>query len=198
MITKEKVSPQNKKSRFGVELLRLKRACLDGRRRIFSKIVAGRHARACMVRVVALALAMPLHISEASTKGIGTWVWSASAFSTNEARQQLVRFCVEHQISHLDINMTMSGSPDEPAIRNAEALRNIILLAGQHNITTAGLRGDPRMLFSENHERTLRELRALIAFYEALPADNLFRGITYDVEPYLTKEWRDGGESRKR
>jgi hypothetical protein len=37
-------------------------------------------------------------------------------------------------------------------------------LAGQHNITIAALRGNPKMFFSENHERTLRELQAIIAF----------------------------------
>jgi len=141
---------------------------------------------------------MPMHLSAASEKGLGTWVWSNSAFSTDEARQQLVRFCVEHQIGHIDIYIRMSGDEDKPMVQNAKALRDLILLAGRHTITSAGLRGNPRMFFSERHEQTLQELRAIIAFYETLPVDNLFEGITYDVEPYLTDEWKAGKESRKR
>ncbi len=134
-----------------------------------------------------------MHLSAASTKGLGMWVWSDSAFSTDKARQELVRFCVEHQIGHLDIYITMSGDEDKPMVQNAEALRDLILLAGLHNITTAALRGNRKMFFSENHEQTLQELRAIIAFYETLPAGNLFKGIKYDVEPYRTKEWKAGG-----
>ncbi len=161
------------------------------------KLLLAIHIRACIVCLFAAILAMPMHLGAASTKDLGTWVWSDSAFSTDEARQQLVRFCVEHQIGHLDIHITMSGDEDKPTVQNAEALRALILLAGRHGITTAGLRGNPRMFFSENHKQTLQELGAIITFYETLPADNLFKAITYDVEPYLTEEWRAGGESRK-
>jgi len=161
------------------------------------KLLLAIHIRACIVCLLATILAMPMHLSAASAKGLGTWVWSYSAFSTDEARQQLVRFCVEHQIGHIDIYIRMSGNGDKPMLQHAEALRTLILLAGRHGITTAGLRGNPRMFFLENHEQTLQELGAIITFYETLPANNLFKGITYDVEPYLTEEWRAGGESRK-
>jgi hypothetical protein len=78
-------------------------------------------------------------------------------------------------------------------LKDAEAFKDLILLAGQHKITTAALRGNPKMFFSENHERTLQELRAIVAFSETLPQDTLFKGIKYDVEPYCTKEWKAGG-----
>jgi len=63
--------------------------------------------------------------------------------------------------------------------------------ATQHH--NSRLRGNPKMFFSENHERTLRELRAIVAFSETLPEDTLFKGIKYDVEPYCTKEWKAEG-----
>jgi hypothetical protein len=140
---------------------------------------------------------MPVSLHAAPAKGVGMWVWSDSSFSTDEARQKLIRFCIRRQISHLDIYINISGDKEKPIVQDAEALRDLILLAGQHNITIAALRGSPRMFFSENHEQTLRELRAIIAFYETLPPGNLFKGIKYDVEPYRTEEWKAKGESRK-
>lgn len=126
----------------------------------------------------------------APAKGVGMWVWSESSFSTDEARQRLVRFCVKHHIGHLDIHIQMTRDNEIPILPAAEAFKDLILLAGRHNITTAALRGNPKMFFSPNHEQTLRELRAIIDFSKTLPKDNLFKGIKYDVEPYLTKEWK--------
>jgi hypothetical protein len=136
---------------------------------------------------------MPLSSNAEQRKGLGMWVWSNSSFLTEEARQQLVQFCVEHRITHLDVHTKMTHDSNKPILKNAEAFKDLIVLAGQHKITTAALRGNPRMFFSENHERTLRELRAIVAFSETLPQDTLFKGIKYDVEPYCTREWKAGG-----
>jgi hypothetical protein len=81
----------------------------------------------------------------------------------------------------------------QPILQDAEALKDLILLAGQHNITTAALRGHPKMFFSKNHERALRELRAVIAFNDTLPEDMRLKGIKYDVEPYCAKDWKAEG-----
>ncbi len=138
-------------------------------------------------------LATPMSPNAEPAKGLGMWVWDSSAFSTPEARQQLVDFCVKYRIRHLDVQVKMSRESDPPILRDAEALKDLILLAGHHHITTAALRGHPKMFFSKNHERTLRELRAIIAFNETLPEETQFRGIKYDVEPYCAKDWKAEG-----
>ena len=150
-----------------------------------------------IIFLFAMAFALPISLWAAPAKGIGMWVWSESSFSTNEGRQQLIQFCVKHHIRHLDIHIQMTGVDAIPILPAADAFRDLILLAGQHNITTAALRGNPKMFFSQNHEQTLRELRAIIAFSETLPKDNLFKGIKYDVEPYRTKEWKTDDTSLK-
>jgi hypothetical protein len=137
-------------------------------------------------------LGLPPSLNAEQRKGIGMWVWSSSSFLTPEARQQLIQFCVEHRITHLDVHVKMTHDSLKPVLKDAEAFKDLIALAGQHNITIAALRGHPKMFFSENHERTLRELRAIVAFSETLPQDTLFKGIKYDVEPYCTKEWKAG------
>jgi hypothetical protein len=143
--------------------------------------------------LLAAILATPTSPNAEPAKGLGMWVWSNSAFSTREARQQLVDFCVKHRIRHLDVHVKMSRDSDRPILRDAEALKDLILLAGRYNITTAALRGHPKMFFSKNHERTFRELRAIIAFSETLHGEAQFKGIKYDVEPYCAKDWKAEG-----
>ncbi len=145
-----------------------------------------------------LIMAMPMTVHAAPAKGVGMWVWSEAAFATEEARQQLVRYCVQHHISHLDIHVRFSRQSGIPSLKDAENIRELILLAGENTITTAALRGNPRMFFADRQEQTLRELMAVIAFSKTLPAGSLFKGIKYDVEPYLVEEWKVKGESRRR
>jgi hypothetical protein len=137
-------------------------------------------------------LGMPLTLNAEQRKGLGMWVWSSSSFLTQEARQQLVQFSVKHGITHLDVHVKMTHDRIKPVLKDAEAFKELIALAGQHNITIAALRGNPKMFLSENHERTLGELQAIIAFSKTLPEDTLFKGVKYDVEPYCTKEWKAG------
>jgi len=137
-------------------------------------------------------LGVPLSLNAEQRIGLGMWVWSSSSFLTQEARQQLVQFCLKHRITHLDVYVKMTQRGIKPVLKDAEAFRDLIAFAGQHNITIAALRGNPKMFFSQNHERTLEELQAIVAFSKTLPQDNSFKGIKYDVEPYCTKEWKAG------
>ncbi|HVP79294.1 MAG TPA: hypothetical protein VMV04_15525 [Thermodesulfobacteriota bacterium] len=151
---------------------------------------------ACMLIGISLftaILATPMPLKAEPVKGLGMWVWSHSAYATPETRQQLVDFCVKHRIRHLDVHVRMSRNDGEPILQDAGALRDLILLAGQYHITTAALRGHPKMFFSKNHERSLRELRAIIDFSKTLPGDAPFKGIKYDVEPYCAKDWKAEG-----
>jgi hypothetical protein len=154
-----------------------------------------RKTTTCILVIIWLlvsSLGLPLSLNAGERKSLGMWVWSSSSFLTQEAREQLIQFCVKHRITYLDVHVKMTDASINPVLKNAEAFKDLIALAGQHNITVAALRGNPKMFFSENHERTLRELRAIVAFSETLPENTLFKGIKYDVEPYCTKEWKSG------
>jgi hypothetical protein len=143
------------------------------------------------------ALGLPVSLHAEPIDGLGMWVWSYSAYATPQARQRLIRFCEKNQIRHLDVHTRIYQDKGQTVLRDGEAFRALIRLAGEHNITTAALRGDPKMFFSRNHEKALCELRAIIAFSRTFPGDTLFRGIKYDVEPYLSQEWRAKGKSRE-
>jgi hypothetical protein len=121
------------------------------------------------------------------------WVWSKSSFATAEARQRLVRFSVKYGINHLDVQVKFTNDRQNPRLQAEDAFRDLVLLAGRYGITTAALRGHPRMFSAPNHERSLRELNAIIDFSETLPEKSSLKGVKYDVEPYLTKEWKEKG-----
>ena len=142
-------------------------------------------------------LAAPFTLNAQSTDGLGMWVWSDSSFSTQQSRDKLVQFCLQHQITHLDVHVEISWDDGKPVLKSPGALKDLMVMAGQKNITTSILRGDPRMFFPQKHRQTLEELRAIMAFSQTLPKEALLKGIKYDVEPYLTDEWRAGGEIRR-
>jgi hypothetical protein len=75
-----------------------------------------------VVYFLAIALALPMSLWAAPVKGIGMWVWSESSFSTNEARQRLVQFCVKHHISHLDIHIQITRDDEIPILTAARSV----------------------------------------------------------------------------
>jgi len=149
------------------------------------------------VFLLVMLFASPAAVNAQDTDGLGMWVWSHSSFATQESREELVRFCLRNHINHLDIHVEMSWNGNRPTLRDPEALKELLILTGQNNITTSILRGDPRMFFAEKHEQTLEELRAIVAFGQTVSEEALVTGIKYDVEPYSTKEWKAGGISRR-
>ena len=149
------------------------------------------------VFLLATILAAPVTLNAQSTDGLGMWVWSNSSFSTQESKEKLVQFCLQHQIGHLDVHVEISWDGKKPVLQNPGVLKDLMVLAGQKNITTSILRGDPRMFFSQKHGQTLEELRTIMAFSQTIPKEALLKGIKYDVEPYATKEWKAGGETRR-
>ena len=156
---------------------------------------------AALLLVVMAAAKLPA-TATAPQKGLGMWVWQESAFGTAATRAELLDFCERNQIRHLDVHVRLTpaaqGAGTEiPTLPDAEALRELIQAAGTRHITIAALRGDPAMFTAKNHARALNQLRALIAFAKTDP-ENLraLRGIKYDVEPYLTPDWRAGGARR--
>lgn len=128
---------------------------------------------------------------------LGMWVWTQNAFGSEVERQKLCTFCSAENITHLDLSIKIQTAKGKRSVKNKEALKDFISRASQYRITINALKGDPRMFFERNHETVISELRTLLAFNESLPLASRLSGIKYDVEPYLTEEWRSGGEKRE-
>ena len=123
---------------------------------------------------------------------LGIWVWSQKAYKTATEREKLLSFCADEKISHLDQYFKFKKSASGLSLENAEALKNLIIEAHEQGVTVNALQGDRALFFEKNHEKALNALRSIIAFDKQLPEGVHLSGVKYDVEPYLTKEWKEG------
>ena len=129
---------------------------------------------------------------------LGMWSWQQESFQTPAARTQMIQFCKEHRITHICQHVSTVSKDGKPGIANAEPLKQLILLAADNDITISALRGEPNMFFAKRMERRKEKLILLVEFNRGLPDGYSLDGIQYDVEPYLTKEWKAGGEKRRK
>ncbi len=134
--------------------------------------------------------------SENRNLGLGMWVWSQDAFSKTTARKELLDFCVEEGISHVDQHVIIMKQNTVRSIKNADALMTLVVAARKQGVTVNALRGSADMFQERNHEETLRDLQTIITFDKQLPSTAHLAGIKYDVEPYGTDEWKTGGKQR--
>ncbi|MDG1667770.1 MAG: hypothetical protein P8I96_02415 [Opitutae bacterium] len=139
-----------------------------------------------------LSLLVTVCVATASTPPLGMWVWKQAHFDTIEARGEMLDFCEQEGISHIDQHVSIRNG----AIANADALKSLIVEATEHGMTVNALRGDKVMFFAENHDRTLLEIEILVDFNRTLPDGAKLQGLKFDVEPYLTPEWKAGSEQR--
>ena len=135
---------------------------------------------------------------EGSKPGLGMWAWSQSTFTTEPARKEMLGFCMREGIRHIDQHVSIRKHRESCRVQNAEALSELITEAAKRNISVNALRGERAMFFEANHNRALQQLSAIIAFDRRLPATAHLAGIKYDVEPYLTTQWKAGGPQRRK
>ena len=130
----------------------------------------------------------------ASEPPLGMWAWKQTHFDTAKARSEMLDFCEQEGISHIDQHVVIHKS----IITNSDALKCLIVEAAQRDITVNALRGDKAMFLADNHELTLNAIETLVAFNRTLPEEAKLLGIKFDVEPYLSAQWKAGGEQRDR
>lgn len=153
------------------------------------------------MRVLAvLLMTMPLCVAaESVAPMLGMWSWQQKAFDTSEARAEMLEFCKREDIVRVDQHLSISGNlkPKGAMLKNCEALSALLTGASERGIEVNALRGDRDMFFANKHSRTLRELEVIIAFNQSQEKGQKFYGVKYDVEPYLTEQWKSGGEKRQ-
>ncbi len=134
--------------------------------------------------------------SKGDKPALAMWVWGG--FATAEDREKLLAFCSAEDISHIDAHIGIKRRADGHIVHNAEALQALVTAAAARGITVNALRGDARMFFARNHERTFSDVEAIIDFDRQLPGGVHLAGLKFDVEPYGTEEWRAGGGQREK
>jgi len=135
---------------------------------------------------------------EKSQLGLGMWAWSQSTFTADAARKDMLDFCIREGVRHIDQHISIRKQQESYRIQNAEALSEFIADAAKRNISVNALRGEKDMFFEVNHNRAARQLQAIVEFDRQLPEKVHLAGVKYDVEPYLTIQWKAGGEQRRK
>lgn len=125
---------------------------------------------------------------------LGMWAWKQAHFQTLEARAEMLAFCEREGISHIDQHLSIKDG----FIRNFQSLEKLVAEAAGRGITVNALRGDKQMFYEANHARTREDLQTIIDFNRQLPEAARLAGVKFDVEPYLTPEWKAGGEQREK
>lgn len=128
---------------------------------------------------------------------LGVWSWSQEDLMTESARTRMLNFCRDQGITQIDQHVSIRPGSDGPSIQNASQLTSLIVQASKQGISVSGLRGDRKMFFADQHDERISELKALIQFNRNLPSGVSLEGIKYDVEPYLTDQWKEGGQRRE-
>jgi len=152
-------------------------------------------------RFVIMLLMLPTAVCDAQHRSpphLGMWAWSQSTFTTEAARKDMLGFCMREGIRHIDQHVSIRKQGESYHLQNAEALSELIIDGAKRNISVNALRGEKSMFFEANHSKALDQLAAIIEFDAQLPAKVHLAGIKYDVEPYLTAEWKAGGEQRSK
>lgn len=150
--------------------------------------------------VLSLFVSLACFTSIAVSDGVpfGMWSWQQESFQTPAARERMIQFCKKHKISHICQHVSTASKDGTTGIANAESLTQLIVLAKEDGITVSALRGEPSMFFAKRIKRRKEELKLLLEFNRGLPEGYSLHGIHYDVEPYLTQEWKAGGEKRRK
>lgn len=151
-------------------------------------------------RTLALLLVVACQLSPlfAEEVTLGIWSWKQGSISTASARRELLDFCKEEGITHIDQHVSIQRTDDLMQVRNAGKLERLLREARDAGVTVSALVGDRKMFFAERHSDNLEKLSAIVEFNRRLPIGVSLLGIKYDVEPYLTEEWKAGGDQRER
>ena len=128
---------------------------------------------------------------------LGIWSWNQDCLMTKSARSELLGFCKKEGISHIDQHVSMERKDGHLHLVNANKIALLVQEAAAMDITVSALRGDQKMFIAKSHDARLQEITALVEWNRQLPNGLSLLGIKYDVEPYLTDQWKAGGQSRR-
>lgn len=128
---------------------------------------------------------------------LGLWSWSQESFVSSEAREKLLSFCVKEKIKHIDQHIRVTLVDGSYQVANQDSLQTLLQEASQHTISINALLGERTMFFEKHQEATRKQLEAILNFNRSLPESARFAGIKYDVEPYLTPEWKAGDAAQQ-
>lgn len=123
---------------------------------------------------------------------IGMWVWRKQYVDDAQEREKLIQFCEKFGITRLFVQVRFDEVDGGYEFANVEAWNSLLTAANAANIKVDALDGEGSMGFDENRADTIKRLEAVLAFNQNQPAGAKLSGFHYDIEPYVTKRWKNG------
>jgi len=110
-----------------------------------------------------------------------TWIWQAERIETES--EQLIAFAKKNRINvmYLHVDMTIPEA----------SYRHFLKQAGQAGVEVHGLAGHPLWALREYRDKMMKLTEWVSAYNQYSAADERFKGLHLDVEPYVLTDWED-------
>ncbi len=133
---------------------------------------------AISVSIVVLIM-LQLRPSPAHVKA--TWIWDARIIT--EQSEEIIAFAKQNEINLIYLHI-------EPTTIRPQDYRTFIQAASRASIRVEALGGDPNWAYVANRESISELISWVKAYNRSAKAEEQFRGIHVDIEPYLLPEWK--------
>ncbi|MBG9792223.1 hypothetical protein ABD76_06790 [Paenibacillus dendritiformis] len=143
--------------------------------------LTGQHGLKIAVLLCYMVVA-PLLLSQAGTENTrATWLWETQWMA--EAPADIVSFAQAQRINLIYLQIDQE--------REAEAYRRFIRMAREAGIQVHALEGKPEWARPDRREEGVGFIRWVRDYNAAVPEEERFGGVHFDVEPYLLPGWKE-------
>ena len=123
------------------------------------------------------------------------WVWETRNILSHASEvDELLAFAKRNNLTDLYVQIPYEYIEGKVLLDLVTPQRAFNKKAAKAGIKIHALDGDPKFIHSDNHERMLKFVEALIGFNNSGNNDEAYRAIHLDNEPYVLKQWRNDNE----
>ncbi|MED4584818.1 hypothetical protein P9578_18745 [Brevibacillus choshinensis] len=115
----------------------------------------------------------------------GTYIWRAETLKSE--RDEILDFAKENDVNLLYVRIDLQQS--------LAMYRDFVGKANAAGIEVHAMGGHPIWALEENRSKILKLVKWVKAYNQEASADEQFRGVHLDIEPYVMPRWRDDKEA---
>lgn len=122
-------------------------------------------------------------LSPRNTLDVSTWIWDFKVWQQDP--DGLVSWAIKNKMNKLYIQVEIKANQ----ITYPQQLQQLLKKANQQGVKIVVVEGDPQMIQGQGLQYALTRTATITSFQKALPTDNKFAGIQYDIEPYILEDF---------
>ena len=124
------------------------------------------------------------------------WVWKVDPVTNLKARNEVFDLCKKTATEVIYLYFGDFDAARDP--QYTTMLKSFLEESGKVGISVEVLTGNPTWALKENHDKAYNWLKPFLDFNRDQPENARFRGVSFDVEPYLASEWKIDKERVKK